>query len=419
MKSIGSSTASRDRSGHRKSISCKLANFLFLILSVLGAGAQVLTGTVKNGTTNKPAVGDDVILMKLEKGMAEEARTKTNSKGEFSLTIPNVKVPHVIRVRHQNVNYHEPVFPGSNSVNVTVYNAAPKVEGIKRTDHSIIFQADPTTLQVIELFNVVNTSQPPLTQPSFEFYLPDGASVTSGQVASGTGMPLKNAPVPQEEKGKYAFLYPLRPGQTHFEVVYQLPYTGSFKYKPKLAEAVDKLFVVTPKAIQFSAADGSSYRADQWPIEPQMNVDTHVIDNAQPTTETAFQISGVGRLPEDAPAQTGNGRQGGEDTRPGGGLGVPNEKPNPISGGQWAFLGVLTVFMAGGAAFIFITYRTESTVPVPARGKSSSLLDALKEEMFQLEADRLHNKIAPQEYEITKAALDKTLQRAMKRKGGK
>jgi hypothetical protein len=35
--------------------------------------------------------------------------------------------------------------------------------------------------------------------------------------------------------------------------------------------------------------------------------------------------------------------------------------------------------------------------------------------LFQLESDRLEGKITPQEYEASKAALDKTLQRAVKR----
>ena len=41
------------------------------------ASAQTLTGTLKNGTTGKPAAGDDVILIKLGQGMEEAARTKS------------------------------------------------------------------------------------------------------------------------------------------------------------------------------------------------------------------------------------------------------------------------------------------------------------------------------------------------------
>ena len=51
------------------------------------ASAQTLTGTVTNGTTDKPAAGDDVILIKLAQGMEEAARTKTDAQGKFSFKL--------------------------------------------------------------------------------------------------------------------------------------------------------------------------------------------------------------------------------------------------------------------------------------------------------------------------------------------
>jgi len=45
------------------------------------------------------------------------------------------------------------------------------------------------------------------------------------------------------------------------------------------------------------------------------------------------------------------------------------------------------------------------------------LLEALKEEMFQLELERRQGKITQSEYEKTKAAFDQTLDRALKRQG--
>jgi hypothetical protein len=42
-------------------------------------------------------------------------------------------------------------------------------------------------------------------------------------------------------------------------------------------------------------------------------------------------------------------------------------------------------------------------------------MEAMKEEVFQLESDRLQGKINPQDYLTAKAALDKTLQRAVQR----
>ena len=50
---------------------------------------------------------------------------------------------------------------------------------------------------------------------------------------------------------------------------------------------------------------------------------------------------------------------------------------------------------------------------------SGALLEALKEELFELELERQQGSISQQEYEKHKAALDQTLQRALKRKAQK
>jgi hypothetical protein len=49
--------------------------------------------------------------------------------------------------------------------------------------------------------------------------------------------------------------------------------------------------------------------------------------------------------------------------------------------------------------------------------RSSMLLEALKEELFQLEVERKQGKITPADYEKARAALDQTLDRALKRQG--
>jgi len=47
------------------------------------------------------------------------------------------------------------------------------------------------------------------------------------------------------------------------------------------------------------------------------------------------------------------------------------------------------------------------------------LLEALKEELFQLEVERRQGQISQPEYEKAKSALDQTLERALKREAQK
>lgn len=274
---------------------------LFTLFVTIFAPAQEqgIKGLVSNATTRQPAAGDDVVLLNLNQGMQEAARTKTNARGEFSFATADSTAPHLIRVRHQDVNYFEQVPPGTHSVQITVFNAAAKVGDVKLMDQSQVYEAKGGKAHVIELFRLRNTSRPPVTQPSFEFYLPEGASIQLGQAVSG-GIPVKSAPVPLKEKNKYAFQFPVRPGITQFELVYNMDFSGALPVKPKFASVADSFYVVLPKGISFAASDSSLFKPiDQWPVDPSITgVSVYVAQNFKATQNLSFALSGEGLLPE-------------------------------------------------------------------------------------------------------------------------
>src|ERR1700729_3749611 len=92
--------------------------------------ADSITGTVINKTTNKPAAGDDVVLIRLAQGMQESTRAKTDKKGHFSLDVPDTDSMHLVRVTHDKANYFQPVPPGTTNLDFEVFTAAAKVEGV-------------------------------------------------------------------------------------------------------------------------------------------------------------------------------------------------------------------------------------------------------------------------------------------------
>jgi len=59
-----------------------------------------------------------------------------------------------------------------------------------------------------------------------------------------------------------------------------------------------------------------------------------------------------------------------------------------------------------------------SRTPVTARS-NSMLMEGIKEELFQLEVERKQGQISQADYEKAKAALDQTLERALKREAQK
>ncbi|WP_433972575.1 carboxypeptidase regulatory-like domain-containing protein [Tunturiibacter lichenicola] len=401
------------------------------------AFADSITGTVTNKTTNKPAVGDDVVLIRLQQGMQEAARTKTDSKGHFTLDLPDNGI-HLVRVTHDKANYFRPAPPGTQSVEVDVYNAAAKVKGVSSEADVMRLQTDESgkALHIVENFFVKNESNPPLTQFSdrpFEFYLPDGAVVEGSAALSPGGMPVQASPVPLGEPNHYAFIFPIRPGETRFQITYRLPYSGSLKFAPRVMMPTDTVAVMMPKSMTFKPGPSAPYT----PVTEETTAQTYVARSVQPSQALDFTISGTGQMPRDtgtpttageggpapadASAQAGASGTAASDTRPGGGLGVPLDPEgtnDPWAKYKWWILGGLGLVMAVGAGVMLKNGPVQTVNPVGAATVATgpdSLLAAMKEELFALETDKLQGRLTETEYVEQKAALEVVLRRALGR----
>jgi hypothetical protein len=389
----------------------------------LAAGAEPLRGVVTNGTTKKPSAGDEVSLKRIGNGMEDAGKTTTDARGQFSFDVAPAQTPYVIWVKHQNVLYTQVAPPGSGSVSVEVFDTAPEVKDIKILEHVTILQGKGSTLEIDELYTVDNNSTPPRTKAgvrAFEIYLPDGAAVKAAAAQPARGMLLKAGLAPTGEKNKYGFAYPIRPGQTQFRVSYTLPYSGKLQLNPKIPDTIENVFLGAPASMNLAPARGAVYQVYKPANDAEIkNMNMFVANKVTPQQELGFEIQGSGELPRDDGQQTSAGSAGGpgqgEDNRPGGGLGVPNEKPDPLHSGQWAFLGVLSAFLALGAVFVYISNQHGDPSEAKPQDQPAILLAAMKEEVFQLETERLQGKISAKDYEAAKAGLDRTLQRAVSR----
>lgn len=430
-----------------------------ILLGSAALAAQTITGTVKNSTTGKPSAGDEVVLLKLGQGMEESGRTTTDAKGQFTFKLDDAQAPHLVRAIHQEVTYHRMAPPGTTSVELEVYDVAKKVEGVQVVADILRIQAAQGQALITREFGVQNSSNPPRTQMNernLEFYVPAGAHVIDDSATATTegGNPLKSAPVPEGEKNRYSFIFPLRPGLTRFEVSYQVPYSGSANLDPKSIYPLEHFVVMLPKAMQFTAAaSAAGFKPINYPNEPDATV--QVASNTTPGQNLAFKISGEGTL---AGAQEANAQGSSEAEqssppgaqssapRPGGGLGPPIDAPDPLQKYRWWILGgFVAVLLLGG---VYVASRQQSAARALARQKpgssrpvvlheddfesaditvsatrsqrtSSMLMEGIKEELFQLEVERKQGQISQAEYEKAKAALDQTLERALRREAQK
>ena len=420
------------------------------------AVAQSITGTVTNGTTGKPAAGDEVSLLSLSQGMQEIGTTKTDAQGKFSFPAPtDTQAPHMVRVTHQGVSYFPqggPLMPGSTTAELTIYDAAPKVDGLSQTVEVDRLQSDGKQLQGIALYAVTNKSQPPRTvandKGSFEIVLPDGAAIESAEAKGPGGQPIATETTPGSQKNHYLLSYPLRPGETQFQIAYHMPYSGEASFSPKALRDVQHFVVMVPKGMTFEAKDKQQFQPMS---DPQSII--MVATNVKPGQDLSFRVGGSGIFqpdnqqagqgsPDSGGAMGGGSQAAAADNRPGGGLGAPIDAPDPLHDYRAYILGAFALVLVMGGAYI--VSRSNRPHPAaaaagtaaqvegdsadsaaafadfveptaPAKDRNALLLEAMKEELFQLELDRQQEKVTAEEYTKAKAALDETLKRALAR----
>lgn len=449
---------------------------LLMVALCLGIGtsvaaAQNITGTVTNGTTGKPAAGDEVELLALSQGMQQVGSTKTDAQGHFSFPAPaDTQAPHMVRVTHDGVSYFPqggPLMPGSTTTDLTIYDSAKKVSGLSQTVEVDRLQSDGKQLQGIALYALSNKSQPPVTlandKGTFEAVLPEGAEVDSAQAKGPGGQPIATDTQPGSQKGHYLLSYPLRPGETQFQISYHMPYSGEASFSPKALRDVQHFVVMVPMGMTFSPNDASRFQSMS---DAQSTI--MVATNVKPGENLSYRISGSGTFPaeneqggqgaSDSGGATGGSQAVVNDNRPGGGLGAPIDAPDPLMPYRAYILGAFALVLVMGGAYI--VSRSNRPHPIaatpgapgapvphpamvqagaagkihaesaeaaaafadfveptaPARDRNALLLEAMKEELFQLEIDRQQGTIAPDEYTKAKAALDETIRRAVARK---
>src|SRR5664279_2644220 len=231
-------------------------------------------------------------------------------------------------------------------------------------------QSDGTSLQVIALFAIQNESKPPRTQQddrTFEFTVPDGAKIESGLARGPGGQPINVAPTEAGAKNHYAFNYPIKPGETQFQVSYQLPYSGKATIAPKPLGPVQHFVVMTATGMTFTPKNAQRFQA--MPDSPGVMVAT----DAKPGEDLSFSVSGTGQFqPEGEQPATGGGggaamggggqAPAGRDNRPGGGLGAPIDSNDPLYDYRAVILGIFAVVLVMGGFYVI--------------GKSNSLAQA-------------------------------------------
>jgi len=401
-----------------------------------GLAAESITGIVRNQTQGGPAAGEIVILLSAGKDVHEEARAKTDAQGAFALDTQFPDKPHMVRVLHQGISYDQRVSAGK-AIAIDVADAAAKVQGITGNIEIIRASTHGNLLHVSDMIEIKNASNPPVTQAAertFEVYLPAQAVIDSVLAAGpqNIAMTISATPV-RSDPGHYTVNFPLHPGATKFAFNYDVPYNGHATFRAKNVYALQQLAVMVPPTMTFTS------RASAFKQLP-LGTDRYHVEAAEHVKAGAgleFEISGAGTLPATQPQNhvlpepPGTAVAGSvpaiaaatsSNTSPR--AAQAHKAATQSSFLWWWVLGVAAVLTLGICGLLI--YRRQRPrraaitpplqMPALASQPAGSIVDALKEGLFQLESDRVRGTIHEEEYASAKHALEGTIRWAVARK---
>jgi len=431
-----------------KRASLKLAKIfcgaiLMCFVGIAAAQAGTVHGTVKNGTTGKPAPGVAVMLIQLQGGMQPVANTQSDAQGQFTFDNPGLGAqPMLVRAVYRGINFHQPVPPGKSDVEVAVYEPTKDPKAIAVTTRVVFFQPNGTTLIVGEEYSLQNDTKPPeaffRADGNFEFSIPENAQLQQVAASGPAGMPVVQAPI-DKTKGQFAIAYAFRPGENTVRYSYEIPYpnnTASVKI-PASTYAARRLLIVAPPSVQI-AGEGLQ------PGGQEQGMAIYGRENLAANTTLAVNIAGT------APPPGANGGadqgQSGQEAQGAGASTNIQQVPGRLDVLKWPLVaGFIGIFAVG--AILLVRKPVAVTVasvensaeavttsdsqqrskssnkdPAPAsQGDTSTLsmenvnaavassLEYLKDQLFRLELRHQAGTIPDDEYAAERARAEKVL----------
>lgn len=228
------------------------------LLLLLVSGSYVLgqiSGVVTNGTTGMPQAGVVVNLIHPgENGMQTLATVKSDADGSFKIDAQLPSPPALLQATYQDVQYNQVLPPNAptTGVQLKVYNSTSAAQASISQQHLVVLEPGEDGIKFNETFLVQNTGKTTLLDPvkgSVQFFLPKDAQGAKVTVEAPSGMPITRAPEKTAQADIFKVGYPVKPGETVYEVAYVLPPSKTFTAK-MLGKS--PLLLVTPEAVKLS-----------------------------------------------------------------------------------------------------------------------------------------------------------------------
>jgi hypothetical protein len=216
-----------------------------------------ISGVVTNATTDKPQA--DVVINLVhpgENGMQTLATVKSDADGKFKIDQPLPPPPALLEALYQDVQYNQVLPPGAptQGVRLNVFNATSQMAQVAlKQQHAVVIEPGQDGIRVNETFLVDNSGKTTLLDPvkgSVQFFLPKAVQgSTKVSIQAPGGMPIARAPEKTSQTDVFKIGYPIKPGETDYEIGYTLAPSKTINGK---VLGKDPLVLVTPEAVQLS-----------------------------------------------------------------------------------------------------------------------------------------------------------------------
>jgi hypothetical protein len=315
---------------------------LSLCLAIAPAFAAV-DGVIVNGTTGQPQANTVVMLIQpTQAGMQTLGTTKTDAQGKFSFDNNDAQGPRLIQAIFQGVQYNRMVPPGmpSTGLQIPVFASTNKAGTAKVMQHFIVLQPGEKEMTVSEGLLYEGDSSLTYYDPvngSVRFYVPPEAQgLTSVTVNPAGGMPIQRPALKTKEPDVYKVDYPVRPGETRFDINYTVPTTNPMTFTDKEIHPEASSNLVVPSGVIAKSDD-----LELVGQEPKTQASIYRIKNASFKVE----VDGVGSLQQSEGSADDNGQPQVQEVKP-----RIYESLYWILGMAFAILGLGSVLLARNAA---------------------------------------------------------------------
>lgn len=210
-----------------------MRRFSLFIVAAAALFAEV-SGVVTNQTTGKPQPGATVTLYKLgSAGMDSVESVKSGADGRFSIN-QTPEGPHLIQTAFDGVTYNHMLPPGAPAaaIDLKVFSSVKKQPAqAKVATHMILLEPSEAELAVNESLIYKNDGTVSYNDPdggTLRFTVPATASKVKVMASGPQGVPVERAAEPAGKPGAFKVDFPIKPGETRFDLTYTLATPAEF-----------------------------------------------------------------------------------------------------------------------------------------------------------------------------------------------